>query len=102
MSKQLGDGVGAREPRTQKACEVGIISFPNGQTLGGQAAQALYEMTLREEFARLNELTESLTLASSVQATAGDKSIMDSLEGTVVWEYNSWPAHKPLSGYIGE
>ncbi len=29
-------------------CEVGIISFPNGQTLGGKAAQGLYEITLRE------------------------------------------------------
>ncbi len=57
-------------------CEVGIISFPNGQTLGGQET-------------RLNELTGSLTLASGVQAMAGDKSIVDSLEGTVVWEYDS-------------
>jgi hypothetical protein len=70
-------------------CKVGVISFPNGQTLGGQAAQGLYEITLREEFARLNELTGSLTLASGVQAMAGDKSIVDSLEGTVVWEYDS-------------
>jgi hypothetical protein len=70
-------------------CEVEIISFPNGQTLGGQAAQGLYEITLREELARLNELTGSLTLTSSVQATAGEKSIVDSLEGTVVWEYDS-------------
>jgi hypothetical protein len=36
---------------------LGIISFPNGKTLGGQTAQGLYEVTLREEFARLNELT---------------------------------------------
>ncbi len=70
-------------------CEVGIITFPNGETLGGQAAQGLYEITLREEFERLNELTGSLTLASGVQAAAGDKSIVDSLEGTVVWEYDS-------------
>jgi hypothetical protein len=70
-------------------CEVGIISLPNGQTLGGQAAQGLYEVTLREEFARLNGLTGSLTLTSGVQATAGDKSIVDSLEGTVMWEYDS-------------
>jgi hypothetical protein len=70
-------------------CEAGIISFPNGQTLGGQAAQALYEITLREEFTRLNELTGSLTLTSGVQVTAGDKSLVDSLEGTVVWEYDS-------------
>jgi hypothetical protein len=37
----------------------------------------------------LNKLTGSLTLTSGVQAAAGDKSIVDSLEGTVVWEYNS-------------
>ncbi len=30
-----------------------------------------------------------MTLASGVQATAGDKSIVDSLEGTVVWQYDS-------------
>ncbi len=70
-------------------CEVGVISFPNGQTLGGQAAQGLYEITLREEYARLNELTGSLTLAYGVQAMVGDKSIVDSLEGTVVWEFDS-------------
>jgi hypothetical protein len=70
-------------------CEVSIITFPDGQTLGGQAAQGLYEITLREEFARLNKLTGSLTLTSGVQATAGDKSIVDSLEGTAVWEYDS-------------
>jgi hypothetical protein len=73
----------------ESRCEVGIITFPDGKTLDGQAAQGLYEITLREEFARLNELTGSLTLTSGVQAAAGDKSIVDSLEGTVVWEYNS-------------
>jgi hypothetical protein len=70
-------------------CEAGIISFPNGKTLGGQTAKGLYEVTLREEFARLNKLTGSLTLTSGVQARAGDKSIVDTLEGTVVWEYDS-------------
>jgi hypothetical protein len=66
-----------------------IVTFPDGQTLSGQAAQGLYKITLREEFARLNELTGSLMLMSGVQATAGNKSIVDSLEGTVVWEYDS-------------
>jgi hypothetical protein len=59
------------------------------KTLGGQTAQGLYEVTLREEFPRLNELTGSLTLASGVQARAGDKSMVDSLEGTVKWDYDS-------------
>jgi hypothetical protein len=58
-------------------CEAGIISFPNGKTIGGQAAQGLYEITLREEFARLNELTGSLTLTSGVQEMAGDKRMVE-------------------------
>jgi hypothetical protein len=70
-------------------CEAGIISFPNVKTLGGQTAQGFYEITLREEFTRLNELTRSITLSSGVQARASDKSLVDSLEGTVVLEYDS-------------
>jgi hypothetical protein len=71
------------------ACEAGMVTLPNGKVLNGLASQGLYEITLREEFARLNELTGSLTLTSGVQARAADKSIVDSLEGTVVWEYDS-------------
>jgi hypothetical protein len=70
-------------------CEVGMVTLPNGKVLNGLAAQGLYEVTLREEFARLNKLTGSLTLTSGVQARAEDKSIVDSLEGTIVWEYDS-------------
>jgi hypothetical protein len=73
----------------ESRCEVGIVTLPDGRVLNGQVAQGLYEFTLREEFARLNELTGSLTLTSSVQAAAGDKSLVDSLEGTVVWEYDT-------------
>ncbi len=53
-------------------CGIGIVTLPDGKVLDGQAAQGLYEITLREEFARLNELTGSLTLTSGVQAAAGD------------------------------
>jgi hypothetical protein len=37
-------------------CEAGIIQFPDRKTMGGQTAQAIYEITLREEFAKMNEL----------------------------------------------
>jgi hypothetical protein len=65
-------------------CEVGRITTTGGKALKGVAAQGLYEITLREEFARMNELTGSLTLTSGVQARATDNSISDSLEGTLV------------------
>jgi hypothetical protein len=73
----------------ESRCEVGIVTLPDGKVSNGQVAQGLYEITLREEFARLNELTGSLTLTSGVQAAAGDKSIVDSLEGPLLWEYDS-------------
>jgi hypothetical protein len=69
-------------------CEVGTVTLRDGKVLGGMASQGLYEITLREEFARMNELTGSLTLTLGIQARAADKSIADSLEGTVVWEYD--------------
>ncbi len=37
----------------ESRCEVGIINLPDSKALDGQAAQGLYENTLREEFARL-------------------------------------------------
>ncbi len=56
----------------ESRCEVGIVTLPDSKVLNGQVAQGLYEITLREEYARLNELTGSLTLTSGVQAAAGD------------------------------
>ncbi len=64
--------------------EAGIISLPDGKTLSGQEAQGLYEIMLCEEFARMNELTGSITLSSRIQARVSDKSLVDSLEGMVV------------------
>jgi hypothetical protein len=46
--------------------EVGIISFHNSKTLSSQAAQGLYEIILREEFAKMGELTGSIMLSSGV------------------------------------
>ncbi len=69
-------------------CEVGAITTTGGKALKGVAAQGLYEITLWEEFARMNELTGRLTLTSGVQARATDKSISGSLEGTVaLWTH---------------
>jgi hypothetical protein len=96
--KMVVGKIGATIPKTmlltgglddESRCELGVVTLPDGKVLNGQVAQGLYEITLREEFARLNELTGSLTLTSGVQAAAGDKSLVDSLEGTVVWEYDA-------------
>jgi hypothetical protein len=73
---------------TESSCEVGMVTLRDGKVLSGLASQGLYDITLREEFARMNELTGSLMLTSGVQVSAADRSISDSLEGTVVWEYD--------------
>jgi hypothetical protein len=59
----------------ESSCEVGMVTLRDGKVLSGLASQGLYEITLREEFARMNELTGSLTLTSGVQARAADKSV---------------------------
>ncbi len=69
-------------------CEAGVISFPNRKTVGGQATQGLYEITLREELAKKNVLTGTIILSSGVQSRVPDKSLVDCLEGTVAWEYD--------------
>ncbi len=80
----------------ESRCEVGMATLPNGKVLNGLASQGLYEITLREEFTRLNELTGSLTLTFGVQARASDKSIVDSLERTIVWEYDSMDCRQTI------
>jgi hypothetical protein len=67
-------------------CKARMISFSNGKTIRGQAAQGLYEITLRE-VAKVNELTGMITLARGCRP--GSLNPMDSPEGTVVWEYDS-------------
>ncbi len=56
--------------------------------MGSQTAQGLCEITIREEFTKMNELTGSITLSTGVQIRVSDKILVDSLEATVVWVYN--------------
>ncbi len=56
-----------------------------GKKLGGQAAQAVYEITATEEYARINDLSGIITFDSGISARIGDLGLMDSMEGTYVW-----------------
>jgi hypothetical protein len=80
-------------------CEVGMVTLPDGKVLNGLASQGLYDITLREEFARLNEVTGSLTLTSGVQAWAADKSIVDSWRARWCGNMTPWTACRPSSGF---
>ena len=58
----------------------------------------MYEVTLKEEFAKMNEITGSITFASGLQARASDKGVVDSLEGTIIWEYSNGCPAVPRAG----
>jgi hypothetical protein len=51
-----------------------IIQFPDGKTMGGQTARAIYEITLREELAKVNELTSTIMFLPDWQTRASNKS----------------------------
>jgi hypothetical protein len=67
-------------------CKAGITSFPHERTTGDQTAQGMYEITLRDEFANMNELTGTITMSPGIKARESDMSLVDGLKGTVVWE----------------
>ncbi len=66
-------------------CETGVLDLPGARKIGGQATQAMYEITVLEEYAKLNDLTGTITVASGISAKVGDHSLADPVEGTYVW-----------------
>ncbi len=78
-------------------CEVGTVNLRNGKRLSGLASLCLYEITLREEFARMNELTGSLTLTSGCRQ--GQRTRVSWTASREPW-YGSttpWSARRPSS-----
>ncbi len=65
-------------------CETGVLELPGGRKIGGQATQAIYKITVLEEYAKLNDLTGTITVASGISAKVGDLSLADPMEGTYV------------------
>jgi hypothetical protein len=68
-------------------CETGVLELPGGRKIGGQATQAIYEIMVLEEYAKLNELTGTITEASGISAKVGNLSLADPVEGTYVWTH---------------
>jgi hypothetical protein len=68
-------------------CEVGTYEY-DGKEYTKQVVLASYELLLRQEWARANDITGMLTMASGVIAPTTDRSIMDSAEGTYVWNHS--------------
>ncbi len=68
-------------------CEVGVFKF-NGVTLKNHMATAIYEIYVRQEWARANDLTDTIKLSEYLMGTTTDRALVDSGEGTYVWEHS--------------
>jgi hypothetical protein len=68
-------------------CEVGLYEV-NGVPLRNQMATAMYEIYVRQEWARANDLTGTIKLSEYLMGTTTDRTLVDSGEGTYVWDYS--------------
>ncbi len=56
--------------------------------LGSQVVTAAYEIYVRQEWARVNDLMGSIKLSSEhMMGTTTDRTLVDSGDGTYVWDY---------------
>jgi hypothetical protein len=51
-------------------------------------ATAIYEIYVRQEWARANDLTGTIKLSEYLMGTTTDQTLVDSGEGTYVWDYS--------------
>jgi hypothetical protein len=67
--------------------KVGLFEI-NGVTLKNQMATAMYEIYVRQEWARANDLTGTIKLSEYLMGTTTDQTLVDSGEGTYVWDHS--------------
>jgi hypothetical protein len=71
-------------------CQTGSVSMGD-KVLEYQATQTILEVTLMDEFAKVNDVHGLIKLPGGIQAKVADQAISDSLVGTIVWR------HRPTS-----
>jgi hypothetical protein len=60
------------------------VTFGNA-VIDYQSTQSVLEISLMEEFAKVNDMTGLIKLPGNIQAKTEDQSVMDSLLSTTVW-----------------
>jgi hypothetical protein len=68
-------------------CETVVLELIGGRKIGCQATQTVYEITVLEEYAKLNDLMGTITVASGLSAKVADLSLTDSVKGTYMWTH---------------
>jgi hypothetical protein len=67
-------------------CQTGTVAYGN-TVIDYQSTQSVLEISLMEEFAKINDMTGMIKLPGNVQAKAAEQGVMDSLLGTMVWTH---------------
>ena len=65
-------------------CEVGLYEV-NGVPLRNQMTTAMYEIYVRQEWARANDLTGTIKLSEYLMGTTTDRTLV---EGTYLWDHS--------------
>jgi hypothetical protein len=68
-------------------CQVGTHTH-GGVVIDRQVTQSILEVSVRMEWARVNEVSGMITTTSGLIAPVTDRSMMDTQDGTYVWEYS--------------
>ncbi len=58
-------------------CNNGVLEIPGCNKIGGQATQAVYEITVLEVYAKITDLTKVIKVASGVTAQVADFCLAD-------------------------
>ena len=70
------------QPHRCKQLQHGSVGGGDRVRQGGQAAQAVCEVTVTEKFTRINDITSIITLDSRIVAKIRDLGLVDCIEGT--------------------
>ena len=68
-------------------CQVGTHTHGEA-VLDRQVTQTVWEVSVRQEWARVNEVSGLIITTSGLIAPVTDKSMMDTADGTYVWDYS--------------
>jgi hypothetical protein len=67
-------------------CEVNTLVIGK-QVIDYKSAQSVLEISLTEEFGRVNDMNGHIKLPGNIYAKTSDRVVQDSLMGTMVWSY---------------
>jgi hypothetical protein len=65
-------------------CQTVTVTYGN-TVIDYQSTQSVLEISLMEEFAKINDMLGPIKLPGNIQAKATNQGVMDSLLGTMVW-----------------